>query len=168
MSTDSNLRRQHQLLLCIFEEAYKKRTWHGPNLRGSIRSVSAAQATRRAGRSRYNIAEITVHCAYWKYTLRRRIRGEKRGSFTLKGSNWFKLPTPLTDAQWRKYVALLDGEHKALRETLTETPWPKMLRAFPSESKLTEHIYGVAMHDTYHAGQIQLLKALIKRSTSAK
>ncbi|NUQ50463.1 MAG: ATP-binding cassette domain-containing protein, partial [Phycisphaerae bacterium] len=32
--------------------------------------------------------EIALHAAYWKYVTRRRLRGDKRGSFPLKGSNW--------------------------------------------------------------------------------
>lgn len=165
MSRVSRAGRQRELLLRVFEEAYNKSAWHGPNLRGSIRRVSAAQAARRAGRGRRNIAEITVHCAYWKYTLRRRIRGDKRGSFALKGSNWFKLPPRPSDGQWREYVALLDREHDSLLETIATTPWSRMSAAVGSESKLVQLVYGAALHDTYHAGQIQLIKAMLKPSS---
>src|SRR5262245_16173373 len=73
-------------LLDQIEEGYARRTWHGPNLRGSIRGLSSARAAKRLSPSRHNIWEIVVHCAYWKYAVRRRITGEKRGSFPLKGS----------------------------------------------------------------------------------
>ena len=165
MSQTPDDNQQRRLLLRILDDAFDKKAWHGPNLLGSIRRVPTTLAVRRPGRGRHNIAEITVHCAYWKYAIRRRIRGDKRGSFTLKGSNWFDLPSRLTDTAWRGYVALLREEHAALRETLATTPRRALVKAFGSEPKFLEQTYGIAMHDTYHAGQIQTLKAILKRST---
>src|SRR3984893_16201853 len=81
-----------QLILTLLGEAYEKRTWHGPNLKQSIRGVTAKQAAWRPGPGRHNIWELTVHAAYWKYAVRRRIEGGKRGSFVLKGSNFFARP----------------------------------------------------------------------------
>src|SRR5262249_48169756 len=104
-----------ELLLRLLDEAYNRKAWHGPNLRGAGRRVSAAHASWRPADGRRNIAEITVHAAYWKYAVRRRMRGDKRGSFSLKGSNWFALANPLSEDAWREYVRLLDSEHTALR-----------------------------------------------------
>lgn len=165
MSRPPAAEQRRDLLLRVLDEAFDKKAWHGPNLLGSVRRVPAALAVRRPGRARHNIAEITVHCAYWKYATRRRIRGGKRGSFALKGSNWFDLPSRLTDKQWRSNVAMLRAEHAALREALSSTPWRIMVKAFDTETKFLEQAFGIAMHDTYHAGQIQTLKAALKRST---
>lgn len=147
----------------LIGEAYAKKSWHGPNLRGSIRGLSAAQAGWRAGPGRHTIADIVVHCAYWKYAARRRLRGDKRGSFPLKGSNWFTLPEPLSNRDWKDLVALLNAEHVALREAVAELP-PRQIKGAPPGSKIGTLmlIRGVAMHDVYHAGQIQLIKGLHK------
>ena len=149
------------LLLDNLDDAYNKTAWHGPNLRGAIRGVPVAQAVWRPHPKRHNIAEITVHTAYWKYAARRRLRGDKRGSFPLKGSNWFTLPRNLTAAQWRDYTRLLDAEHAQLREAIAELP-PARLPQVPKGSKIdnAKLIYGIAAHDLYHAGQIRLLKSL--------
>ena len=56
-------------LLAIIEQAYNKPSWHGTNLRGSVRRVTAAQAAWRASAGRHNIWEIVVHAAYWKYAV---------------------------------------------------------------------------------------------------
>jgi uncharacterized damage-inducible protein DinB len=149
------------LLLHLLDQAYDKKAWHGPNLRGAIRGLSAAEADRRPHPKRRSIADIVVHAAYWKYAVRRRLRGDKRGSFPLKGSNWFVLPAPLEKEDWRKYVALLEMQHRALRESVAEFPAEQLTR--PSRgSRFTalELIAGIASHDLYHAGQIQLLKRL--------
>lgn len=149
----------HQLVLTLLDEAYEKRTWHGPNLKQSIRGVTAKQAAWRPGPGRHNIWEVTVHAAYWKYAVRRRIEGGKRGSFALKGSNFFPRPEngKLSEAAWQADKNLLEGEHRALRESIA-----KVLRT-PRGTKLLPQLYGVAFHDIYHAGQIRLLRRLTGR-----
>ncbi|MFI5457291.1 MAG: DinB family protein [Isosphaerales bacterium] len=149
------------LLLRILDESYERKAWHGTNLKGSIRGLSTAEAAWRPGPGRHSIAEYVVHAAYWKYAVRRRLRGDKRGSFPLKGSNWFALPSPLTESSWKQFVSLLDAEHRALRETVATFPADR-LHEFPMGGKVRHvtQIYGIALHDVYHAGQIQLIKRL--------
>ena len=48
--------------------AYDRRSWHGTNLRGSLRGVTAKQAAWRPGPDRHSIAELTVHAAYLEVT----------------------------------------------------------------------------------------------------
>lgn len=160
---------QKALLVQLIDESYDHKAWHGPNLKGSIRRVSAEQAVWRPRRGRRNIAEIVVHCAYWKYAVRRRIRGDKRGSFPLKGSNWFELPAKLTQPKWREYVALLDTEHRALREAVAAAPWARLSQGSGGRNQPpAPHVHGIAMHDLYHVGQIQTIKALHKQATGGR
>ena len=102
-----------------------------------------------------------MHAAYWKYVARRRLLGEKRGSFPLEGSNWFARPLDLSEKAWKADLALLDQEHSKLREAVAGLK-PGSLHFRPSTSKVSNLalICGVANHDVYHAGQIQLLKRL--------
>src|SRR5262245_40337231 len=103
------------LLLKLLDASFEKKAWHGPNLRGSSRDVTAQQAARRPAPERHNICEVVFHAAYWKYSVRRRLLVERRGSFPLKGSNWFERPTELTEEAWRADVALLEDTHRSLR-----------------------------------------------------
>ena len=155
---------QRALLLRLIDECYDKTAWHGPNLKSSIRRVTAEEAVWRPRPGRRNIAEIVVHCAYWKYAVRRRITGGKRGSFPLKGSNWFALPAKLTTKQWHEYLSLLDEQHAALRETVGHEAWAKLLKG----RQPAAHVHGIALHDVYHAGQIRTLKTLFKQATSGR
>ena len=149
----------HELVLRLIDEAYKKKTWHGPNLRQAIRGVSAEEAAWRPAAGRHNIWEETLHAAYWKYAVRRRIEGGKRGVFALKGSNFFARPEKgkASEAAWRADKELLEREHEALRGAVG-----RVLET-PRGAKLLRHIYGVAFHDVYHAGQIRLLRRLMSR-----
>jgi len=141
------------LLLAALDEAFDKKSWHGPNLRGAIRGVSAEQAAWRPEGDRHNIWELTLHAAYWKYVVRRRLLKRKRGSFVLAGSNFFKRPEGRTvsEAAWKKDVAILEAEHRKLREAVADKALTPAARHL---------IRGAAAHDLYHAGQIRLLRRL--------
>jgi hypothetical protein len=154
-------------LLGLFDESYNRAAWHGPNLRGSIRGVTAREAALRLKAGRHNIWEIVVHAAYWKYAVRRRLSGEKRGSFSLPGSNWFSRPIERTEKAWRADVALLDKEHHLLREAVSSFRPENLDRRAPgSKSSARRLIAGIALHDVYHAGQIQLIKKLVRAKRS--
>ena len=148
-------------LLAQLDEAYDHRSWHGPNLRGSLRGMSAAKASWRPGRGRHNAWEVAVHAAYWKYAAWRRLTGEKRGSFARAGSNWFASPTPPTEAAWRRDVALLGECHRRLLAAVERLADADLDRRAPGgREPIGRLVRGVAAHDLYHAGQIQLLKRL--------
>ncbi len=151
-----------QQLLAITDSAYDRKSWHGTSLRGSIRGVLPRQAAWRPAPGRHNIWELVVHAAYWKYIGLRRLSGARRGSFPLDGSNWLDRGDQVTDTAWRADVALLGRTHRALREAVAELS-PRDLARTPAGSKVSNFtlLSGVAAHDLYHAGQIQLLKRLV-------
>ena len=146
-------------VLPLLEEGFARKTWHGPNLKQSLKGVSAKQAGWRPGPARHNIWEISLHAAYWKYAVRRKLEGGKRGSFVLEGSNFFARPEKgkATEAAWRADLALLAKEHRALDKAVR-----KAVRT-PGAKKYLRMLYGVAFHDVYHAGQIRLLRRLMER-----
>jgi DinB superfamily len=142
------------LLIDLLDEAFDKKSWHGPNLRGSIRGVSARQAAWCPAPGRHNIWELTLHAAYWKYVVRRRLTHEKRGSFVLKGSNFFTRPEDGTGGEgpWKADIDILVEEHRKLRAVIS--------RISDSSRAQAHMIRGIAAHDLYHAGQIRLLRRL--------
>jgi hypothetical protein len=150
------------MLLDLIDQGFDRKSWHGPNLRSSIRGVTYRQALWHPRPPRHNIWEQVLHAAYWKYTVRRRILGEKRGSFPIKGSNWIT-PPETTAAAWQRDVQLLVELHKSMRESIADLSPSLLLKRIPG-AKVTYFflISGIAAHDVYHAGQIQLLKRLQK------
>ena len=149
-------------LRSFLDEIFFGPAWHGPSLRGAVRGVTPAQAVWRATPRRHNIAELAVHAAYWKYAVRRRLTGETRGSFALEGSNWFRRDEA-TAASWRADVALLVSEHRRLGQAVGAFKAGKLGRRLPGgQWTALATIRGAAMHDAYHAGQIQLIKRLMR------
>lgn len=152
------------LLLQLVGEAFKNHAWQGTNLRGSIRGLTSQHAAWRPSANRHNVWEIIVHTAYWKYIVRRRLLGEKKGSFPLKGSNWIRRPVAISEQEWKKDIRLLEEMHTSLYKAIARLK-PNQLKKRPAGSKYTNlaTIAGIACHDVYHTGQIQLLKRLMKR-----
>lgn len=148
-------------LLRLIDEGYSKPAWHGPNLRASVRGLSARDAAWRPAAGRHNIWEIVVHAAYWKYAVRCRLLGEKRDRFALSGRNWFVRSGSLGEKAWRADLKLLDEEHKRLREVVAKFAPSALGRPAPGHRGIASaQIAGIAFHDVYHAGQIQLLRRL--------
>lgn len=153
-----------ELLIRMMDEAYEKKAWHGTNLRGTLRGISAEAAVWRPGAQRHNIAELVVHAAYWKYTVRRRLTGMKKGSFALKGSNWF-VRDRIDEGQWREDLEILHQEHRLLRASVLELPSKRLdQRVGNTAHDHARLIYGMASHDLYHTGQISLIKRLRESS----
>lgn len=147
-----------ELLLEQLDQAYDRKSWHGTNLRGSIRGVSAREAVWRPAPGRHNIHELVVHAAYWKYTVARRFCGGKRGSFPLEGSNWFDRSTA-DEQSWRADVRLLEDTHRQLCAIVARLDSRVLPRPLPRSTVTYQGlISGIIAHDFYHAGQIQLLK----------
>lgn len=141
------------VLLATVEDAYGRKAWHGTNLRGALRGLNANQAFWRPADQRHNIWELTLHCAYWKHVVRRRLLGDRTAKFPRKGSNFFPTPDPPTEEAWAGDLALLAETHKALIAAIATLPEAQV-------EKSARTIYGVAAHDVYHTGQIQLLKRI--------
>lgn len=157
------------LLLRLLDQSYDNKAWHGTNLRGSLRGLTPGEAAWRPAPGRHNIWEIAVHAAYWKYAVQRRLSGAKRGSFVLKGSNWFPRQENLTPAAWKVDLKILEETHRHLYRTVADLPPSALRRKLPGSSSTVEAlIYGVASHDVYHAGQIQLLKRLQANTTAGR
>jgi DinB family protein len=152
------------LLLEILDQAFDQKAWHGTTLRGSLRGLTPEVALWRPAPGRHNIWELTLHTAYWKYAVRRRLSDAALGSFDRKPSNWPAIPEPSDLRSWKRDVAFLESEHRLLREVVrTLTPADLGKRSPKGVWTYAEEIHGVAAHDLYHTGQIQLIKRLLSR-----
>jgi hypothetical protein len=149
------------LLLDVFDQAFVGSSWHGTPLWGSLRGLGAREALWRPGRGRHNIWEIALHAAYWKCIVRRRLMRDPSVEFPRPGSNWPRLPDTTDARAWARDRALLKAEHELLRRAIARfRPRDLARRGWRSKWSNVQHIYGIASHDLYHAGQIQLLKRL--------
>lgn len=150
------------LLLDILDRAYDRKGWHGTTLRGAVREVGPAEALWRPGKERHSIWELALHTAYWKYTVRRRLTGGSRGAFPRRPSNWPAPPNQPDAEAWAADLVLLDEEHAAFREMVAALTSEQLDARSPRGTWTNlQQIHGVAAHDLYHTGQIQLIRRLM-------
>ena len=158
-----------QLLLRELDQAYDKKAWHGTTLRGSLRGLTVKEARWRPARGRHNIWELVLHTAYWKYIVLRKLGGDSELKFPRPGSNFPRLPKKTDSKTWAKDVRLLQEQHTGLRKAVERFPVHRLAaKARKSIWSNVDHIHGIAAHDLYHAGQIQLLKRLQRRKATRR
>jgi hypothetical protein len=147
------------LLLAALDEAFDRPSWHGPNLRGAVRGLAAADAAWRPAPGAHNAWELALHTAYWKHVARRRLTGD-RTAFPLPGRNFFERPVDgdASEPAWRADRELLAERHRALRDAVTALQARDL--DGPAGARRIRLVRGVAAHDLYHAGQIQLVRRL--------
>jgi hypothetical protein len=146
-----------ELLTEIVDRAFDQVSWHGPNLCGALRGVDAKSASRCLP-GRKSIWQQALHAAYWKQRVINKLTGSE--PFPRVGSNWPKLPKTITNRAWKDDIELLHSIHGKLRIAIVNLDTKKF-----HDSRLRAMLYGVAMHDTYHAGQIRLLRKLMRSSS---
>jgi uncharacterized damage-inducible protein DinB len=152
------------LLLKVLDEAFTAKGWHGTTLSGALRGLTPRQALWRPGPGRHNIWELVLHAAYWKHVVRERLEGRGRTAFPRGPRNYPRLPDRCDAAAWKADVTLLGREHDALRRMVRRLAPARLdARVGASPWNVAEHLFGVAAHDVYHTGQVQLLKVLQKR-----
>lgn len=151
-----------QILLEVFDQAYRAPAWHGTPLRGTIRGISARQAVWRPQPGRNCIWDLVLHTAYWKYIVRRRLLRDPALSFPRDGANFPALPARPTEVAWKRDRVLLEEQHALLRRAIAGLdPAQLERRGWRSKWRVEQEVYGIASHDLYHAGQIQVLKKLM-------
>lgn len=138
------------------DEAFAGPAWHGPSLLGALRGVSDDLASWRPAASRHNIREIVLHCAYWKHIVRGRLTG-RREPFGRPGRNWIAAG----EESFRGDVGVLKHEHRLLIAVVRRLP-----DRAASRRAAVQNIRGIAAHDIYHTGQIQLIKKLARGRSS--
>jgi len=151
------------LLSWNLQPARGQRNWHGgPSPVTALRGVDADQAMWRPGARRKSIWALALHIAYWKYTVLRHLETELIQRFPRSPSNWPAPPATPDGAAWNRDVTLLKEQHERLVGAVEKLSTSDLDRIPPAGRRWTygELVLGIAAHDAYHTGQIQLMKKL--------
>jgi hypothetical protein len=141
-------------LLQSLDTAFDKLSWHGTNLTGAIRGIAARPASRNI-RGRKSVWQQVLHAAYWKQRALNKISGITT-PFPRRGSNWPRVPNARDEPAWRADIKLLRDIHARLRGAVASRSSKQL------NGMVVWLIHGAAAHDLYHAGQIKLMRRLLK------
>lgn len=131
----------------------------GATVLGCLRGVGVDQAVWKPAPDRASVWELVLHIAYWKYAVRRKLENGEKGGFPRKPSNFPALPDPPDETAWKRDRALLRDEHTRLVGAIRSFD-AKRLEEQTGKYRFADLIFGIAMHDAHHVGQIQLIKRL--------
>lgn len=135
--------------------------WHGgPTVSGCLRGVKADQAAWDPGHGRHTIWGLTLHMAYWKYAVRRRIVQGPKGDFERTPANFPDVPAERSEASWKRDRALLRREDHALIELVRSLDEGRLQEPLSDSYRVADQLFGIVLHDVHHIGQIQLIKRL--------
>jgi len=138
------------------ERGFYGGAWHGPALHEVLEDVDADTAHRRLLPTGKTLWEIVHHLAAWNGIAARRIRGETPE--VTQEQDW----PPVTDpspAAWQAALAELEAQHRDLYRTVRGLDDARLDDAVPgSDPTVRGLLLGTLQHNSYHAGQIALLK----------
>lgn len=148
------------VILTTLAESYAGPAWHGPSVLEALDGVAADTAFRKPDPNRNSIWELVLHLAHGRHLLTARTRDAEIDPFprAIREPWWPVSPQRSDAAMWRSDLQLLEETQARLIRAIREAT-PEQLARIPSgaDHSLARQLLGMALHDTYHAGQIRLL-----------
>ncbi len=148
-----------KLLVDMLDDGFGGKGWQGPsNLVNTVENLSLEQLTFSSPHEGYSIWQIVLHCAYWKWYVRKILVGSAAEDFRGSPADFPSLPTVINLETWRRDFDLLLAEHRLIIKAVEEFPQQKWWDIAPGQKVKRPYIkfvYGVAAHDVYHTGQIR-------------
>lgn len=142
--------------------------WHGPSLLEALSEVDAAEAAQHPVPGAHSILEIGFHALGWIEEVGRRLKSghpqlPERGDWPTgrktSGGAWEKLPGLIHEATARLEADLAAFPPERLDEVIGSLdPNPPLGTGVTYAAML----HGLAQHNTYHAGQIVILKRALE------
>jgi uncharacterized damage-inducible protein DinB len=138
------------------ERGFYGGAWHGPALQEVLEGVDAETACHRVCPEGKSLWEIVRHLAAWNSIAARRIRGEEP---EITGDQDWPPVTDTSAAAWKAAVAELETNHRHLYCTVRALEDAQLDDAVAgSDPTVRGLLLGTLQHNSYHAGQIALLK----------
>src|SRR5262249_4875373 len=136
--------------------------WHGLSLNFILHDISADRALRRVPGASHSICGLVLHIGAWEDVFCDRLEGRERkepedGDFP---------PVPGNNEQtWTDVLALLQRAHQRLLAVVAAMKDADLSKPIPGKDyDAAFMLHGVVRHHVYHAGQIGLLKQLMRSS----
>jgi uncharacterized damage-inducible protein DinB len=154
-------------LIDQFQRAHDGDPWHGSPLKDILAGVTHTQAAARPPGGAHSIWELVLHITGWRNEVAKRAAGRPAGE--PEDGDYPDVGEP-TAARWRAALDALDASHANLAAAVKGMTDAQMLkptndpRNRPLGTGVThyEMLHGIVQHDAYHAGQIAILKKIVR------
>ena len=131
--------------------------WHGPAVLDALDGVTPERAARHPIAGAHCIWELVLHLAATYDIVLRRLDGEARP--VTPEEDWPAVPEP-TEEAWDAAVARLRAVDAEMRERILRFDTGRLDEPLVPDPPYTAYVQfaGLAEHNTYHAGQMVLLR----------
>jgi uncharacterized damage-inducible protein DinB len=161
-----------QTLAHRLRETWNGNPWYGDSSARILEGVTAAEAARRIAPGTHSIHEIVLHMTAWTEAVAARVRGQ--GARAPERGDWPSVGDT-TPAAWTASLAGLEEARRDLLRAIEETHEEDLhihVRNYAppfADTGISRAgtVAGLADHDTYHLGQIALLKRAIRANPTA-
>jgi uncharacterized damage-inducible protein DinB len=141
-------------------QAFGGPAWHGPSLLEVLQDVDAMTAAGKPITGAHSIWELVLHLTATQDVILRRIGGESAGK--AEEEFWPPAPAPSAGA-WQSLLDLLKRQEEALTAAVVAFPDGRLDTPLtPEGTSAYNNFHGHAQHTIYHAGQIALLKKVVR------
>lgn len=154
-----------RLIVEVLKQTFEGVAWHGPSFMYVLKGVDKVQASERLIDSRHTIWEMVNHCSYWMEAVTKALQSEKMPDIR-STEDWPKMGK--TDEDWTKAQDRLRKAYEELGESIKDLNETRLTQkvhgSFKGRSYTTtfrKMLHGISDHNTYHAGQVAILKKSI-------
>ena len=142
--------------------------WYGSSVARILDGLDASSAAAHPITGAHSVWELVLHMTAWLNEVRRRLDGGRHRE-PAEG-DWPPVSTTTPEA-WKQALSSLRRAHADLAQTLSATDDAGLGRqvtggqvdAAGKPVSLYQTVIGILQHDTYHAGQIAVLKKALNR-----
>ncbi|UCE95880.1 MAG: DinB family protein [Candidatus Bathyarchaeota archaeon] len=155
-----------ELIVDMLMQTFDGRAWHGPSFMSVVNGVTKAQASGRPVEKGHTIWEIVSHCSYWMDAVTKALHSQRMPDIKTD-EDWPKMGK--TEQDWiktqevaRKACNELTHSLKNLDKDIFTQKVHGSYNGEPYSTTYRRMIHGISDHNTYHSGQIAILKKMMQ------
>lgn len=146
---------ESEKIAALFEAFYDGKCWIGLNFKQAIKGVGEILAAKKKGETFNSIWQLVNHIIYWRKTVMIRMQGVL-GNPPMPD---FYQPETVDQQTWKETLLHFEEVQKQLVKTIWSFPSADLDKASPMKGQTYYQLMiGCLQHDSYHMGQIILLK----------
>ena len=142
-------------LVWIADTEFKGKSFNGPSLVETLRSLSAEEATSTETYEGYSAWAVALHVLYFKYMIGKEL-GATLPAYGYEENGWPALPEDRSQAAYEAMIGELEAFHAAVMDAFGKASVEKLESPMPGwKIPLGNAFAWLAAHDTNHNTQIR-------------